>query len=79
MDIEEYKIKYGYKELPWHFYLRGALFWCWPMILVVGFLAYFRIIDVWIGFIIYVIWAIFWCMKAIRKMNKNKLRIQGEI
>jgi len=74
MDIDEYKLRYGYKDLPWHFYLRGALFWCWLMILPLGLLSAFKIIPWWIAMSIYIPWAIFWCMKAVKKMNDDKLR-----
>jgi len=78
MNIEEYKIKYGYKELPWHFYLRSALFWCWLMILPLGFLCYFKIIGLIEAMAIYIPWALFWCMKAVKKMQEDKLKLQGK-
>jgi len=78
MDIEEYKIRYGYKELPWHFYLRGALFWCWFFMLPLGFLSAYKIIDWWFAMLLYTPWCIFWCFRAVAKMNDDKLKVDGK-
>ena len=72
MDIDEYKIRHGYKELPKRFYLQGAFFFIFPVCLILGLLGRFGIIPIWLGWIIVIPYSAFWGWKGYKSYRKDK-------
>lgn len=71
MDIEEYKLRHGYKKLPFMFYAQGMFFWIFPYVLVISVLYHIIHFPIWIGYTAIVPWCCFWAYKAWSRWKKD--------
>jgi len=78
MDIEEYKIRHGFKELPIWFYFQGVCFWVFPFAMLMGALTFLEVIPDWLGFVLLIPWCLFWGYKGFKKYKVDKLLMQSK-
>ena len=72
MDIEEYKLLHGYKELPIWFYFRGMFAWIFPVGAVIGLICRFGGIPFWVGAIAIAPWTVLWGIKGFKAYKRDK-------
>jgi len=72
-EIETYKIRHGYKELPIWFYFQGMFFWIIPVALAIAVIWRVFQLPFWLGLIIIIPYCGFWGLKAFRKYKNDKL------
>ena len=72
MNVEEYKLRHGLKELPITFYFGGMFFWIFPFAAIVGLICRFLNIHFIFGIVIIIPWCVFWSRKAFVKWKKDK-------